>query len=460
MSPRARFTSLAWLALAVVAAAAPLALAACAPRARYARGGELVAPLAVVDVDWNPSHAAVGVAAAVADDGDVVVVFGDAGAVVLAAGVPVATDGRVTRWRGAATIAAADGDGRWIVGIDGDGHVHRVRARSRLEPIGARYAIQGDSVTSIAWAGERRVAFALDAPSAPSAPSVNNASDPRTKIALADGAQVGFFDYGWVRAMAAGGGRLALLSPPTGDGADVSLRVVDLEHASDVRYALPEATEVAVDAHGRVFAASRAALWSDDGQGRLQLRYVARAGDLGALVASGDVAWFREGRELGRVGAADGVDASSASPASGRVEVTADAPVSAEARLFSASGGDVWVVDAGKVRRLAPRSAPSRAAVLEPGSSSSSTSAAPSSPAEAQERERWEQEIRPIFVRRCSACHLPRGGAGVDLSSYEAWSLRRTKLRERVVDKQEMPPYGAPMSAEERTTIASWTGRR
>jgi mono/diheme cytochrome c family protein len=469
MSLRALLPSLS-LALALSAAVAmPIALAGCSPRARYARGGELVAPLEVVDVDWNPARAPFGHAAAVADDGDAVVVFGDAGAVVLAAGVPVATDGRITRWRDAATIAAADGDGSWIVGLDGDGRVHRVRARSRLEPIGDRYALQADAVRAVAWAGERRVAFALGAPG-----SAGNAPSPT--VALADGAQVAFFDYGPVRAMAAGGGKLALLPPPPTDGAAVILRLVDLEHGADVRYALPGAERVAVDAHGHVFAASRTALWSDDGLGRLRLRYVARAGEIGALVASGDVAWFREGRELGRLAPRSASDDASLD-GTDRVEVTASAPVSIDARLFPSAGGDVWVVDAGTVRRLAPRtSSPStRASASQPsGSSASSTSSASSasspssplaapptsaSPPDARAREAWEQEIRPIFVRRCSACHLPRGGAGVDLSSYDAWSLRRTKLRERVVDKREMPPYGAPMSDDERTAIAGWIAR-
>ena len=178
-------------------------------------------------------------------------------------------------------------------------------------------------------------------------------------------------------------------------------------------------THAAVGAGGRLYAATPRAVYAADSQGRLALVYDATEDSIHGLVASGSVVWFADGEELGVV---DGE----------RVAETNGAKIGREAKLSSSSSGDVWVLSGGGLNRFTrSESAPSDSAA-------------------------WASAIAPIFVRSCSACHLPDGAAGTDLLTAAAWEGERAEILERVVEKRSMPPEGHPLSEDDREAIRRW----
>ncbi len=72
----------------------------------------------------------------------------------------------------------------------------------------------------------------------------------------------------------------------------------------------------------------------------------------------------------------------------------------------------------------------------------------------------WTAQVAPIFRRACASCHLPRGPAGLDLSSPTAWRVNRSKIRTRVVVDRSMPPKETEISDDDRRTIDAWISRR
>src|SRR5262249_30001722 len=106
------------------------------------------------------------------------------------------------RWIGAGTIAAADGAGAWLVGIDGEGHLWRLRGRASFEPVSDRFGLERAAVTAVALLGPTGSAFAL-----------------KDEIAIADGAKVTRYETGRLMSFAGGGGHVVFGGQP--------LRVVD-----------------------------------------------------------------------------------------------------------------------------------------------------------------------------------------------------------------------------------------
>ncbi len=74
----------------------------------------------------------------------------------------------------------------------------------------------------------------------------------------------------------------------------------------------------------------------------------------------------------------------------------------------------------------------------------------------------FESDIFPIYQASCtgSECHVANSTAGApDLSSYEAWISRSSKIRDRVVRAQDMPPLasrGPTWSQEQVAFINEW----
>ncbi len=382
------------LGLSVLLAATSLA---CGP-APHSRGAGAVSPLAVRSVAWNPSNAVVGSVRAVADAGDVVAVFSDRRASVFSARAPVATDASVKDWSSAGAIAGADGTARWIVGVSGSGRLYHLRGLSAFEDVTARYGLGGVRVLGATALGGGNVGFLLG-----------------REIAIADGVHVS-------RYADAVGVTFDELVGGVGFGAAVvpnGVRLFDLGRRSVAQYPLPGVTHAAVGAGGRLYAATPRAVYAADSQGRLALVYDATEDSIHGLVASGSVVWFADGEELGVV---DGE----------RVAETNGAKIGREAKLSSSSSGDVWVLSGGGLNRFTrSESAPSDSAA-------------------------WASAIAPIFVRSCSACHLPDGAAGTDLSTAAAWEGERAEILERVVEKRSMPPEGHPLSEDDREAIRRW----
>jgi mono/diheme cytochrome c family protein len=267
-----------------------------------------VRPLTVYPVEWNTQKVPLGKVAALAESGDELTVFGSLGAVTFAGGAPVATDDSIREWRAAATIPAADGAGSWMVGLDAHGHLHRVRARSTLEPISARFGLENQDVRALGDLGRGRVAFVF-----------------ASGVAIADGDRVARFDYSF-SAITGGDGRGAGI---TATGA----RVFDPFRGVDRAFALAGLRYIALGEGGRVVVADERAIWSEDDKGRLVLRYRSEANTIHGLAASAENIWFADGGELGLLSAA------------GPARTTG--MTSRAATILGSPSGDVWTIDEG-----------------------------------------------------------------------------------------------------------------
>src|SRR5262249_25871739 len=113
-------------------------------------------------VAWNPSGTNVGRVMAVAEAGTNLAVFGSAGINVFANGAPTSSDGSILTWRSAGAIEATDGDGTWLVGVDGDGHVLRARSGEGPEAISDRFGLATDKVQLVAGSSAAPTAFLLE----------------------------------------------------------------------------------------------------------------------------------------------------------------------------------------------------------------------------------------------------------------------------------------------------------
>ena len=111
---------------------------------------------------WNPTQAAIGRVAAVADDPDVTVVFAEDGATVLSSGAVLAVDHSRTDWVDAAVIPGVGAQGQQIVGLSADGRLYQLKDRSHFEDISARYGLETQAVRGVAVLGKGLVGFLLD----------------------------------------------------------------------------------------------------------------------------------------------------------------------------------------------------------------------------------------------------------------------------------------------------------
>ena len=397
------------------ALAAALGLASCADLTPYthrsgARQGG-IGTLAVRAQSFNPTHAPIESVMQVVDDGNQVVVLAPDTATLLRAGAVTGTV-RGRTFPAAAAIAAADGNGQWLVGVDTSGQLYRLRAGRDFERVSDRYGFGQTAVRAVCAVSGRSAGFLL-------------AGD---ELAIADGQTVTRYHLGVgkpsgaadrERRLACGSGRAAVFS-----GEEV--RTFDAATRKVTTFAIA-AVGAAFDGHGRLVVATENALYSEDKSGELELRYLARDHErpLHSLTGTTARIWFAAGDELGVVD-------STASEARSAIAVTHGTQLAATAQLIGSATGDVWVLTAGQLRRFGRDDA-----ALHPS-------------------ERWAQLVAPVFARACTACHLPDGRAGIDLSTPAAWDARRALIRERVIDKRSMPPAGSPLSEADRGTIQTW----
>jgi mono/diheme cytochrome c family protein len=360
---------------------------------RFSREGGAIQPLTARAVEWNHAHADVGPVRAVADSGDTVVVFGDGQATILAGGAVVAVDRSVARWAAAGTLPAADGNGTWIIGVDAEGRVLRLRNGSAFEAVSDRWGLERQKVLGVAAIGPTTAGFLLAG-----------------ELAVADGRQVIRYPIGPLQGLSGGGGRAALVGDP--------LRVFEPQQRTARAFALPEpAALAAMSAGGRLFAATRDAVYGEDDRGDLALRFEAPGATIHGLAAAGERVWFADGAELGTI-------------EGGLVRETTGAKLAASARLVGSPSGDVWALSGD--RDLLRFSA-------DPG-------VAPG----------WDEAMAPVFQRSCAECHRSGGSAGVDLSTREAWTARREAIEARVVVDRSMPPAGHALADADREAIRLW----
>lgn len=362
------------------------------------RFGEDVAPepVTVRPIEWNAAMADLGMLTAVVESGDDVAVFGERGMQWLSGGALLARDGRVMMWRDAASVPAGDGSaGRWVLAVDGAGHVWRVRDRMTLEDVTGRYGLGDLSVRSVTALDDTRTVFGTDA-----------------GFAVADGNRVLRWNDPLFASVVAGGGRVAARTMS-------GLRAFDVMTMRFVDYAVPGASAAAVDPDGKlVVGTAQGALWREGAMGSLAVGAPTVRGAVRSLARAGSNLWVLAGGSLGVFDATEGV------------RLAAGVTVPEGSRLVGSPGGGVWVLGDGRLSRYALSVDPLV--------------------------DQWEREVRPIFARRCTPCHLPGGTANIPLSRYAYWDEERDALRRAVVAERRMPPPPSPLTEEERATIARW----
>ncbi len=356
------------------------------------------APLAIRPLDVGPARAQSAPLVRVVDGGDQLLVVTREGATLYRAGVAVANERRV--FVAASTLPAADSNGRWLVAVDDGGALYRLRAGLPSERIGGRYGLVG-GVRALCQAGPTRAAFLV-----------------AHELVIADGGRVKHYPVDWPAnaSLACGGDRVA-----TRIG--LSVQLFDGATGSQRSYALPPSADVAlvVDEQGTLWVQTPLALYRATRDAPdLRLFYRAEnSASLHGLVVAGRHVWLGEGDNLALI---DGELVARTAP------LRLDNP-----QLVAGSpSGDVWVTTPGRLSRLTRDDG-----ALLP-------------------EERWAQQIAPVFTHACSACHLPTGRAGLDLSVASAWDTERDVIRERVVQKRTMPPPDHVMSEYDRQTISRW----
>jgi mono/diheme cytochrome c family protein len=150
-------------------------------------------------------------------------------------------------------------------------------------------------------------------------------------------------------------------------------------------------------------------------------------------VGSGSGVWLSLDGDLGRW-------------TDGQLTMATGAGLGADTRLVGSPSGDVWTISGSAVQRW------------------SGTVASGAAGDEAV----WNATVEPIFASVCSSCHSKPGSgkssAGIDLSTYEAWTARRASIYTRVVTDAStdgaMPPpsSGGRLSDAQRAAIAVWAG--
>lgn len=358
-------------------------------------------------VDWDPGHAVSGPVVSVLDAGDDLVVFEANRATIFTDGAVAATESRAVGWNASATIPAPDRSGEWMLGLDREGNVYRLRARKGFEPVSARFGLGKTRVVAAAAMGGKEAVFAVDG-----------------GFALSDGEHLRrFAEPEKIRAVA-GGPYTAVVAT------EERVLVVETRTGRVDTYPLA-ASAVAVDSRGRVLLETERALYTTEppaerpegaGPRALDLVYAGRR--LHGLARSGDRTYFADESNLYTL------DADGAHRASG---VT----VEPDASLEGSASGDVWVLSrSGKLARFARGSAETRQA----------ESSAPT----------YARDIAPLVARGCGPCHAEGGETGIVLTAESGLRSRRDLVRQRVLVDGDMPPKSRPLSASDRQLLERW----
>ncbi len=66
----------------------------------------------------------------------------------------------------------------------------------------------------------------------------------------------------------------------------------------------------------------------------------------------------------------------------------------------------------------------------------------------------WQQVSTLVFEPRCAICHSV-GGAGINVSDYNAVKAKISDINSRVLQRKSMPP-GSPLTPYEATLLNLW----
>lgn len=356
-----------------------------------------VGALDLMPIDWSVSQPMVGSVAAVADAGDDVAVYSDSGAWVFTSGSLLGVDASVHDWRGAAVVPALGFEGTWLLGLDGAGRLYRLRSRTVLEDVTARYGLGELPVRQVVPLGGSQVAFALDG-----------------KLAVTDGTSQSQFELAGSQ-VAGGSGRIAVID-------DQGVQVFTPPGGALQRYALAGCIGAALGSDGRLWAATSLSLFVET-DGQLRRVFDAPSPDvLKGIAAAGDGIWLALGDTLALV-------------QGGQLLRGPAGQVAADARLVGSPVGDVWVIAGGALRRFGQAGGGGADLLF------------------------WRQKIVPIYMRLCQVCHQQGGSAHIDLDTYSAWAMRRQLIGQRVIEKlpTPMPPAGTgTLTVSELQDLQTW----
>ena len=369
--------------------------------------------LAIRPIEWNATPLGPGRVATIAEGDDEVALFGDTGVALWSNGESQGKETAVRSWRAAAVVPALGFAGRWLLGVDSDGRVHRLRFGSTqplsLEDVSARYLLAGKNVSEVAHLGGALVGFVVDG-----------------KLAVSDGKALKQYDLA-LRGLVGSGGQAAGL----GEGEGGGVQWFDAQTDSLRHLELPEAMAVAFDPAGKLWAATSHGLFRENG-GQLEQAYSFDSSQqVRALSSASSGLWVLLSDSLALI--RDGQLLTAPLPAS-----PVDAP-DPGVRLLGSPSGDAWLLGDSQVTRVGEDSGGGQDLVL------------------------WRKQMLPVFQRLCQTCHLPSGSAHLDLSTHSSWSRFRHVLGQRVVEglPTPMPPIGTGKpTAEELAAVSAWVSRR
>jgi hypothetical protein len=340
-----------------------------------------------------------GAVSQVIEQGDALYVLGGSIETIVRGGAIAARIESARPWTSGATIAAPDGDGRWVVAVDADGALWRLTTSGERESIADRLGLGGAHVAAVGGAGTTS-AFVLADAIAYTTDGVHLARVPATGTG----------------AFAVARGKLARA---TGDG---KIEVWDLARGTRVTYGVGPAARLAfLDGdtdHPRLVAISGRELFVADATGELH-RVGAPAG-IHELAVRGDRLWIAAIDQLFSFDGATVVPTNVTEPRA--------------ALLGTSLTGDAWLgTPHGLVRY--------------------SVGGSHDDPA-------WQAQVAPVFQRVCAHCHLPGGDAGIDLSTAASWQAERDEISRRVLVTRTMPPAGTDLSDADRSALAGWLGAK
>ena len=335
-------------------------------------------------------------ATAVVEQGDALYVLSGKVAMIVRGGI-VATRAEFPRpWIGGASIAAPDGDGRWVIAIDDEGVPWHLTLSGEREAVADRLGLGDAKLVQLAATG---TTFAADLGEA---------------IAYTtDGVHLSRVSVGPTRTLAVARGELARV------GKGGKLERWDLAHGTRTTFAISPTHVAFLDAdgdHPRLIAADGDRLWIERG-GKLVPQHLPRLAM--ELAAHGKRAWIAAGGELYVL------DGEHVQPTRTNDHHTV--------LLAAATAGDAWLAtERGLVRY-----------------SRDATDADPL----------WQAQVAPVFQRVCSHCHLPGGEAGIDLSTPGSWASDRDEIKRRVLVTRTMPPAGTDLSDADRAALEHYLTR-
>jgi mono/diheme cytochrome c family protein len=336
-------------------------------------------------------------ATAVVEQGDALYVLSGKVAMIVRGGI-VATRAEFPHaWIGGASIAAPDGDGRWVVAIDDEGIPWHLTLSGEREAIADRFGLGGTKLVQLAASG------------------TTFAADLGDVIAYTtDGVHLSRVTVGPTRTLAVARGVLARVAKAG------KLERWDLGNRTRTTYAISPTHVAFLDGdtdHPRIVAADGDTLWVER-DGKLRPQHLPRVAV--ELAAHGTRAWIAAAGELYML------DGDHVQPARTSDHHTV--------LLAAATAGDAWLAtERGLVRY--------------------SRNASESDPL-------WQSQVAPVFQRVCSHCHLPGGEAGIDLSTAASWASDRDEIRRRVLVTRTMPPAGTELGDADRAALEHYLGAK